>query len=74
MPASTRRRPKAAPTPPPERLTFTIAEAADRLGISVRHVYRLLDAGSLPRSRMGGATRISRAAVEAYAVKGDGPS
>lgn len=75
MPVSSKRRGKAAAphSEPPwdETLTLTISETARRLRISERHVYRLLDAGALPRIRMGRVTRISRAAVDAYAVTGD---
>lgn len=75
MPVSSKRRGKTprrhTDPPPPERVALTVPEAAELLGISVRHVYRLLDAGRLPRTRMGGAVRISRAAVEQYALTGD---
>ena len=77
MPVTNASRRKAArrhpEEPSPEALAFTVPQAAERLGVSVRHVYRLLAAGALPRARMGGATRINRAAVEAYAVAGDQP-
>ena len=45
----------------------TVAEAADRLGISPSSVYRAIDSGHLPavQLRRAGALRIPRDAIEA---------
>jgi excisionase family DNA binding protein len=71
-----RRRPSRAgkvppPAPPPERLVLTVPEAAAMLGCSEGTVWNRLRDGTLKRVRMGGRTRLNRAAVEAYAVNGD---
>ena len=43
------------------------------LGCSEGTVWNRLRDGTLKRVRMGGQTRLNRAAVEAYAVNGDPP-
>jgi excisionase family DNA binding protein len=69
-----RRPPKAAPPEvAPEQLLVTVPQAAVMLVCSEALVWKLLERGRLKRVRMGTATRISRAAVEAYAAKGDPP-
>ena len=75
MPAKTKRR--EAPRnqtprlPPPERVALCIPEVAGLLGLSVRHVWRLVEAGAFPKHYMGTTVRINRADVEAYAASGD---
>ena len=41
-------------------------EAARRLGITPRTLYRFIDAGDLPAYRMGRVIRLQQAAVDAY--------
>jgi len=48
------------------RLLITKAEAAERLGISVRTVERLIAAGRLPLVHVEGAARLRVADLEAY--------
>jgi excisionase family DNA binding protein len=51
---------------PVRRLLITKAEAAERLGISVRTVERLIAAGRLPLVHVEGAARLRVADLEAY--------
>jgi excisionase family DNA binding protein len=39
---------KAAPQDPPTRAVYTIQQAADQLGTSRAHIYRLINGGFLP--------------------------
>jgi excisionase family DNA binding protein len=48
------------------RLLITKAEAAERLGVSVRTVERLIAAGRLPLVHVEGAARLRVADLEAY--------
>jgi excisionase family DNA binding protein len=48
------------------RLLITKAEAAERLGISLRTVHRLIAAGKLPLVHVEGAARVRVADLEAY--------
>ena len=48
-----------------ERLTWTIAEAAQRLGIGRSVAYRAAHTGELPAVRIGGRLLVPRSAVEA---------
>ena len=50
--------PRAAPVLPPAPL-LPAAEVAGRLGVSLRHVRRLIADGRLPVHRLGRAVRIS---------------
>ncbi len=43
-----------------------VAEAADELGISPKHVRRAIDRGDLPIHRFGRAVRIARADLEQF--------
>jgi excisionase family DNA binding protein len=75
-PSLRRRRPrKPSPPPPPpappERPNLSVPEAAAVLGCSESTVWNWLREGKLERVRIGGMTRINRAAVEAYAAQGD---
>lgn len=45
---------------------MTTAEAADRLGIGLRALYRLIDEAGLPAYKMGRLIRLRTAEVEAY--------
>jgi excisionase family DNA binding protein len=47
-----------------QRLTCTVAEAADLLGISRTSAYALVWAGTLPSLRLGRRIVITRAALE----------
>ena len=48
------------------QLLITKADAAERLGISVRTVHRLIAAGKLPLVHVEGAARLRVADLEAY--------
>ena len=48
------------------RLLITKAEAAERLGVSVRTVERLISAGKLPLVHVEGAARLRTADLETY--------
>lgn len=45
---------------------LSTAEAADRLGITSRTLYRLIDAGKLPAYRIGRVIRLQEAEVDAF--------
>lgn len=45
---------------------FTVQEAAERLSVSVRTVYRLIESGELPHTKIGTSVRIKPAALERY--------
>ena len=47
---------------------MTTAEVADRLGVSLRSVYRLIDTGQLPAYKIGRLIRLRTAEVEAFAA------
>ena len=73
-PSLRRRRPrKPVPPPPapPERPNLSVPEAAAVIGCSEGTVWNRLRDGTFQRVRIGGMTRINRAAVEAYAARGD---
>jgi excisionase family DNA binding protein len=54
----------------PVRL-LTVDAVAEMLGVSSRHVYRLADAGRMPRPlRLGGARRWDRSVVEQWIADG----
>ena len=49
---------------------ITVKEAAERLSVSVRTVYRLMDSGALPSFRVGPKSRrISEAALQNFILK-----
>lgn len=53
----------------PDKL-ITVKEAASRLSVSVRTVYRLMDSGALPSIKVGPKSRrISEAALESFILK-----
>ena len=54
---------------------MTTAEAAERLGVGLRALYRLIDEGRLPTYKMGRLIRLRTAEVEASceASGGAGP-
>ncbi len=45
---------------------LSTAEAADRLGITARTLYRLIDTGNLPAYRIGRVIRLQEAEVDAF--------
>ena len=45
---------------------LTVAQVADELGISTKHVRRAITAGELPVHRFGRAVRIARDDLERY--------
>ena len=70
--SSLERRDQGTKAAPPERPNLSVPEAAAVIGCSEATVWRLLGRGRLKRLRIGGSTRLNRAAVEAYAANGDG--
>lgn len=46
------------------RLTYTVAEAADVLGIGESLLRRLIDRGDFPALRLGGRVVVSKLAVQ----------
>ena len=58
--------------PPPEDFVdddiewLSTAEAADRLGINTRTLYRLIDAGEIPAYKFGRVIRVQGKDVEAF--------
>lgn len=52
-------------TPPQKRL-YSLAETAFALGVSVRTLYRLIDAGALPAVIQGGQRRVRAEAIDTY--------
>ena len=55
--------PAAAEAPAEERLTYTLAEAARRLGISRTLAYEAANRGELPVCRIGRRLLVPRAAL-----------
>ncbi len=49
----------------PERL-LSVREAAERLGVSRQHVYRLVQRGELPGLHVGGVVRIDPRELEEW--------
>jgi excisionase family DNA binding protein len=48
-----------------------VANVADMLGVSTRHVYRLADSGRMPRPiKLGGANRWDRLTLEQWVSDG----
>lgn len=57
-------------TPPPEPVLLSATELARMLAISVRHVWRLRDAGDLPAPiKLGKLIRWRKAAIERWLVE-----
>lgn len=46
------------------RLTMTVPEAADAIGVSTRHLYELVRTGQFPAVRLGRRVIIPRSAVD----------
>lgn len=55
------------------RLTFTVAEAAEALGITERHYRRLIERGEVPHLRLGGRVVVPKVALTAL-LAGDQPA
>jgi excisionase family DNA binding protein len=49
-----------------EIVWLSTREAADRLGLATRTLYRLIDAGELPAYRFGRVIRLQQAEVDAF--------
>ena len=49
---------------PQQRVTWTVHETAERLGLTVSTVYAYIDSGQLPAVRLGRRLLIPREAVE----------
>jgi excisionase family DNA binding protein len=64
--------PAEAEVPPEERLTYTLTEAARRLGISRALAYEAANRGELPVCRIGRRLLVPRAALARLLE--DGPS
>jgi excisionase family DNA binding protein len=64
--------PAQAPPPADERLTYTLNEAARRLGISRALAYEAANRGELPVCRIGRRVLVPRAAL--LRLLEDGPS
>ena len=64
--------PDAPRVPDQEGLTkyYTVADVARALGVSRPSVYRLINGGVLPITKIGACTRISAAALEEAVGKG----
>ena len=45
---------------------LTVEQAADLLAVSSRTVYRMIEAGELPATRIGKTVRIQQAAIERF--------
>ena len=53
--------------PPPEPILMSAADLAAMLGISIRHVWRLRDAGELPKPiKLGALVRWHKAAIHRW--------
>lgn len=50
----------------PEARWLSTAEASDRLGVTLRTLYRLVDEGRLPAYKIGRVIRIKEDDVDAY--------
>lgn len=53
----------------PERVLFTVEEAAEQLGIGRTTAYALVRSGELESVRIGRLRRIPKEAINAYAVR-----
>ncbi len=61
-------------TAPPEPLLLSAGALAQLLGVSVRHVWRLRDAGDLPAPiKLGKLIRWRRAAIERWLAECNSP-
>ena len=54
------------PTPGPGPRLFSVADVADRLGVSEKTVRRMLDRSDLPAHRIGRLLRVSESDLDAY--------
>lgn len=52
--------------PPDEIRWLSTQEAADRLGIALRTLYKLIDEGNVPAYKFGRVLRLQLAEVDAY--------
>jgi excisionase family DNA binding protein len=52
---------------------MTTAEVAERLGVALRDVYRLIDTGQLPAYKIGRLIRLRTADVAAFAGTDEPP-
>ncbi|MDZ4852845.1 MAG: helix-turn-helix domain-containing protein [Pirellulaceae bacterium] len=56
-------------------LVMTVTEVGECLGISTRTVYRLLDAGQIPKPiKLGNSTRWRRRDIESFINEGSMPA
>lgn len=62
----TGRRPATLPTPAPDRLVYTIREAAHALRISRTKLYELLDSGAIESIHIGRSRKIPADALRTY--------
>ena len=59
-------------TGPPGSILMSAADLAAMLGISVRHVWRLRDAGELPKPiKLGSLVRWHKAAIDRWLAEGN---
>ncbi|SDJ21795.1 DNA binding domain-containing protein, excisionase family [Actinokineospora alba] len=58
-----------APQSMPERVLFTVEEAAAQLGIGKTLTWRLVGTGELDSVRIGRLRRVPKAAIAAYAAR-----
>ena len=49
-----------------ERLTLSVTEAAELLGIGRNHLYALINEGQIPHVRLGRLIKIPRSALEEW--------
>ncbi len=59
---------KQAPTRLPRLLS--VMDAAEYLGVCTRTVHRLIEAGALPKTKVGRQIRIMEADLSAYLARG----
>lgn len=55
-----------ASKPTPSSPLLRVPEVADRLGLSTKTIWRLIDGGELHRHRIGRAVRVSEEDLAAY--------
>jgi excisionase family DNA binding protein len=65
-PPPSRRRPTTPTTAQPDRLVYTIREAAQALRISRTKLYELLDSGAIESVHIGRSRKIPADALRAY--------
>jgi excisionase family DNA binding protein len=64
-------RPSMSSDPPPERLTYSVEEAARLLGISRAFAYECIARGEIPHLRIGRRILVPRSALHKF-VEGEG--